>query len=56
MAIEKFSGVRPDPEDPAAASLERKGYLAREGDALVPFSEEFARFVSGYKPGRAPGT
>lgn len=32
-------------DDPAAGSLERRGYLAREGDDLVPFSEEFARFV-----------
>ncbi len=40
-------GARPDPEDPAVRSLERKGYLAREGDDLVPFSEEFARFVRG---------
>jgi class 3 adenylate cyclase len=48
-------GLGPDPEDPAAASLERKGYLAREGDALAPFSEEFARFVKGHAPGRATG-
>jgi class 3 adenylate cyclase len=38
---------RIDAEDPAAASLERKGYLAREGEDLAPFSEEFARFVKG---------
>jgi hypothetical protein len=48
-------GARVDPEDPAAASLERKGYLAREGDELAPFSGEFARFVrasaaSGSRP------
>jgi class 3 adenylate cyclase len=47
-------GARPDPEDPTARSLERKGYLAREGDDLVPFSEEFARFVKGSAPGARP--
>jgi serine/threonine-protein kinase len=38
-------GARVDPDDPAAAALERRGYLAREGEELAPFSAEFARFV-----------
>jgi class 3 adenylate cyclase len=29
----------------ACAGLEKKGYLRREGEKLVPFSEEFARFI-----------
>jgi class 3 adenylate cyclase len=44
-------GARPDPEDPAVCLLERKGYLAREGDDLTPFSEEFSRFVRGSPAG-----
>ncbi|MGA2975454.1 MAG: adenylate/guanylate cyclase domain-containing protein [Spirochaetia bacterium] len=30
---------------PAAHELERKGYLAREGEELVPFSQEFLEFI-----------
>ena len=37
---------RVDPEAPGAAPLEKKGYLARSEDGLVPFSGEFARFLS----------
>jgi class 3 adenylate cyclase len=31
--------------NPAAEELERKGYLVRSGDKLVPFSSEFGRFL-----------
>ena len=39
---------RVDPEAPGAALLEKKGYLARSEDNLVPFSGEFTRFLSGH--------
>jgi class 3 adenylate cyclase len=34
-----------DPALPAVRDLERKGYLMKEGDALVPFSGEFLAFL-----------
>jgi class 3 adenylate cyclase len=34
-----------DPSLPAAADLERKGYLTRKGDRLAPFSAGFAAFL-----------
>jgi len=38
-------GTSPILDDPAAQALIRKGYLAPGEGGLVPFSEEFARFV-----------
>jgi hypothetical protein len=40
-----LAGESADPSIAAARDLERKGYLAREGEALVPFSSEFVEFV-----------
>jgi class 3 adenylate cyclase len=39
---------RVGPDAPGAALLQRKGYLARDGETLIPFSGEFARFLSGH--------
>ncbi len=39
------------PDDPGASLLEKKGYLARSEDGLVPFSGEFARFLSQHIDG-----
>jgi class 3 adenylate cyclase len=36
---------------PGAPLLEKKGYLAREGEDLVPFSLEFARFLTQHIDG-----
>jgi hypothetical protein len=41
------AGGKADPSQPALRELERKGYLARHGEELVPFSEEFLSFVRG---------
>ncbi len=39
---------RVDAEAPGASPLEKKGYLARSEGGLIPFSGEFARFLSGH--------
>jgi hypothetical protein len=39
------TGAKPDQAHPATRELERKGYLAREGEDLVPFSTEFLQFL-----------
>jgi len=42
------TAISPSTDDPAVRLLERKGYLVRRDEGLVPFSEEFARFVRDF--------
>jgi class 3 adenylate cyclase len=44
------AGEKADPSQPASRELERKGYLVRGGERLVPFSAEFLEFVRAALP------